>query len=109
MTENGPLATTVADAALMLEVMAGVSFDLAEPSGLRIAISVKPTGPGVTVHRTFAAAVRQCGDLRATLGHTVGSEDPSYPLWSTPVTIARWFACPAADAKPYLASSRPES
>jgi Asp-tRNA(Asn)/Glu-tRNA(Gln) amidotransferase A subunit family amidase len=76
MSENGPLATTVADATLMLEVMAGGSFDLAEPSGLRIAISVKPTGPGVMVHRTFVAAVRQCGDLLATLGHTVGSDDP---------------------------------
>jgi amidase len=108
MSENGPLATTVADATLMLEVMAGGSFDLAEPSGLRIAISVKPTGPGVMVHRTFVAAVRQCGDLLATLGHTVGSDDPAYPLWSTPVTIARWFACPVVDAKPYLAGSRLE-
>ena len=105
MSENGPLATTVADAALMLEVMAGASFGLAEPSGLRIAVSVKPTGPGVMVHRRFAAAVRQCGELLARLGHTVEAEDPPYPLWSTPVTIARWFACTVADAKPYLAGS----
>jgi amidase len=60
------------------------------------------------VHRTFVAAVRQCGDLLATLGHSVGSEDPACPLWSTPVTIARWFACPVVDAKPYLAGSRLE-
>ncbi len=51
MAENGPLATTVADAALMLEVMAGAPFDSPEPSGLRIAVSVKPTGPGIMVHR----------------------------------------------------------
>lgn len=105
MAENGPLATTVADAALMLEVMAGTAFDLAEPSGLRIAVSVKPTGPGIMVHRSCTAAVRQCGDLLASLGHTVTSDDPAYPLWSTPATIARWFACPVADAKPYLADS----
>ena len=103
MAENGPLATTVADAALMLGVMAGASFDLAEPSGLRIAVSVKPTGPGIMVHRSFTAAVRRCGDLLASLGHTVTSEDPAYPRWSTPATIGRWFSCPVADAKPFLA------
>jgi amidase len=108
MAENGPLASTVADAALMLEVMAGASFDLAEPSGLRIAVSVKPTGPGVMVHRSFTAAVRSCGDLLASLGHTVTSEDPAYPLWSTPAAIGRWFSCSVADAKPFLAGSRLE-
>ncbi len=108
MAENGPLATSVTDAALMLEVMAGTSFDLAEPSGLRIAVSVKPPGPGIMVHRSFTEAVRQCGDLLASLGHTVASEDPAYPRWVTPAAIARWFTCPVADAKPYLAGSRLE-
>ncbi len=108
MAENGPLATTVADAALLLEVMAGTSFDLPGPSGLRIAVSVKPTGPGIRVHRSGTAAVRQCGDLLASLGHTVTSDDPAYPSWSTPATIARWFTCPVADAQPYLAGSRLE-
>lgn len=105
MSENGPLATTVADAALMLEAMAGTSFDLAEPPALRIAVSVKPTGPGVMVHRRLAAAVRQCGERLATMGHTVEAGDPPYPLWSTPAAIARWFACTVADAKQCLAGS----
>lgn len=108
MAENGPLATTVTDAALMLEVMAGTTFSLAEPSELRIAMSVKPTGPGVTVHRDFVAAVQQCGQALAALGHSVTSEEPPYPLWSTPATIARWFACTVTDAEPYLASSELE-
>jgi amidase len=82
IAENGPLATTVADAALMLEVMAGVSFDVTEPSSLRIAVSVKPAG--ITRHRTFRAAVRQCADLLAGLGHTAGSEDPRVPGGSRP-------------------------
>jgi amidase len=109
LAENGPLATTVADAALMLEVMAGAEFSLAEPSGLRIAVSVKPPGPGIMVHRSFAAAVRECGDLLGTLGYTVASEDPPYPRWSVPAAIERWFTVPVADAKPYLAGPGLES
>ncbi len=68
--ENGPLATTVADAALMLEAMAGARFDLAEPSSLRIAASVRAPGPGIVVHRSCAAAVRQC--------------PACWPRWATP-------------------------
>lgn len=103
LSENGPLATTVADAALMLEVMAGTEFSLAEPSGLRIAVSVKPPSPGIMVHRSFTTPVRQCGELLASLGHTVDNEDPPYPRWATPAGIERWFTAAVADAEPYLA------
>lgn len=110
LAENGPLATTVADAALMLQVMAGVSFNAAEVgTPLRVAISVRPPGPGIVVHRGIVAAVRQCGDLLATLGNTVGNDDPAYPRWLVPAAIRRWLASPLADAEPYLASSRLES
>ncbi len=98
LMENGPLATTVADAALMLEVMAGATFDLAERAHLRIAVSVKPPGPGIVVHRACKAPVRQDAELLAGLGHTVEADDPAYPPWATPVMIANWFAAPAADA-----------
>jgi amidase len=102
LAENGPLATTVTDAALLLEVMAGARFSLAEPSGLRIAVSVKAPGPGIAVDRGFVAAVRQCGDLLGTLGHTVTSEDPPYPGWAVPAGIGRWFTVAVTDARPYL-------
>ncbi len=98
LLENGPLATTVADAALMLEVMSGASFDLAERPGLRIAVSVKPPGPGVLISKAYVAAVRQCADLLGGLGHKVQTDDPRYPLWATPAMVAAWFACPADDA-----------
>jgi amidase len=98
LLENGPLATTVGDAALMLGVMAGTTFDLAERNGLRVAISVKPPGPGIIVHRACTAPVRQDAELLAGLGHTVETDDPAYPLWATPVMIADWFAAPASDA-----------
>jgi len=109
LAENGPLATTVADAALMLEVMAGADFSAAEPSRLRVAVSVKPPGPGIMVHSSFVTAVRQCGDLLATLGHAVASEDPPYPRWAVPAGIERWFTATVADATPYLARPGLES
>lgn len=109
LSENGPLATTVGDAALALEVMAGASVSHTEPEApLRVAVSVKPPGPGVVIHRGYTAAVRQCGDLLATLGHTVAVDDPAYPLWFTGAAIGRWFASPVVDAEPYLASRRLE-
>jgi amidase len=102
MLENGPLATTVTDAALALGVMSGATFGLAEPSGLRIAVSVKPPGPGIVVHRGLAAAARRCGDLLAAAGHTVERDDPGYPLWAMPVLTGRWFTATVPDARPYL-------
>jgi amidase len=102
MSENGPLTTTVADAALMLEVMADAAFGVAEPSGLRIAVSIKPPGPGVSIHRSFREAVKTCEKLLMALGHDVEVEDPPYPWWSAPATLSRWFSCSVADAGPYL-------
>ena len=46
LSESGPLTATVADAALMLGVMAGTAYSPAEPGRLRIAASVRPPGPG---------------------------------------------------------------
>jgi amidase len=102
LSENGPLTTTIADAALMLEVMAGAALGLAEPSRLRIAVSIKPPGPGVSVHRGFREEVKTCGELLMTLGHDVAADDPPYPWWSALATLSRWFACSVADAQPYL-------
>jgi amidase len=109
LLENGPLTTTVADAALMLGVMAGTSYELAEPSSLRIAVSVKPPGPGIIVHPALRAVTRKCGALLAKSGHAVDRADPPYPLWATPAMIERWFTVAAREAKPYLKISGLES
>ena len=98
LLESGPLATTVADAALMLGVIAGTSYDLADPPRLRIAVSVKATGPGVAVHRGLRNAARDRGQVLAGLGHAVEPADPPYPLWGTPDLIARWFTVAAIDS-----------
>ena len=58
LTEHGPLATTVTDAALMLGAMAGTSYRLDGAGPLRIAVSVRPPGPGIIVHRSCSAPVR---------------------------------------------------
>lgn len=68
--------------------MAGTGFDLAEPCRLRIAVSVRPPGPGIVVHRTCAAAVRQCARQLAALDHDVQQDDPRYPGWLVPVMLS---------------------
>ncbi len=102
LSENGVLATTVPDAALMLGVLAGTEFGLAGPPRLRVAVSVRPPGPGIIVHRTCKAAVRASGELLGTLGHEVRDDEPDYPLWLTPALISYWLAGPARDASASL-------
>jgi amidase len=111
MSENGPLTTTVGDAALMLAVMAGDASlgAIAEPERVRVAISAKPPAAGVIINRDFVGAVRAAGKTLAGLGHTVEHDDPRYPLWAATAVTARWLACPAADAEPYLSDPRLET
>jgi amidase len=106
MAENGPLTTTVADAALMLSVMAGRTFEIVEPQRLRVAVSVSGTSPIVRVDHINAEPVRRTGALLATLGHTVRQADPAYPFSSGMITVARWFTGPAAEADRNLDSGR---
>jgi amidase len=100
MSENGPLATTVADAALLLSVMANRP-DLANPAEpskpLRIAIA--PGEPSVLVKldpEWRAALVKTAEALRAA-GHIV--TEAKFPYDPNPIALlARWFAGTAADA-----------
>ncbi len=86
LSVNGPLARSVADAALFLDVTATVAgpdggFVAAaarDPGRLRIALSVKapvPLGCG----ENQRAAVDQAGALLRELGHDVAVRDPDYP------------------------------
>jgi amidase len=79
MSESGPLATTVADLVLMLDVLAGVGLQVAPPERpLRIAASSRPPAAGVRVHpeveRRFGAAIEA---LRGA-GHTVDLASPPH-------------------------------
>ncbi|MGW6692470.1 amidase [Rhodococcus sp. NPDC054953] len=99
MSENGPMATTVADAALLLSVMAGRP-DLAEvgdPGALRIAVSVRSPLPAVRVDPHCRAAAERAAAVLGGSGHRVATAPLPYPLNPLPL-LARWTAGTAADA-----------
>jgi amidase len=84
LSVNGPMARSVEDAALFLDVTAsGNGFVAAAnrpPGQLRIALSTKaPPGLIVRVGRAQRAAVEEAGALLRELGHKVVERDPDYP------------------------------
>jgi amidase len=84
LSVNGPMARSVEDASLFLDVTApGNGFVAAAnrpPGQLRIALSTKaPPGLIVRVGRAQRAAVEEAGALLRELGHEVIQRDPDYP------------------------------
>jgi amidase len=85
LSVNGPMARTVEDAALFLDVTApGGEFLAAAarpPGRLRIALSTKVPPPlTARVGKAQRAAVDEAGALLRELGHNVTSRDPDYPV-----------------------------
>ena len=100
MAENGPLATTVADAALMLSVLAARPelADVNEPERpLRIAVSVRPPVSGVRADIEHLRAVVQTAKRLGAAGHVIERVDPPYPLNPAPA-LSRWFGGASFDA-----------
>jgi amidase len=100
MSENGPLATTVADAALMLAVLAGRPelAEVREPDRpLRIAVSLRPPLVGLRADLEHLRAVVRTARRLESAGHTVVADDPPYPMNPAPV-LARWFGGASLDA-----------
>ncbi|HKA69798.1 MAG TPA: amidase family protein [Actinomycetes bacterium] len=95
LAENGPLATTVADAALLLSVLADqpqlADAPNAEPRRLRIALSTRAPVAGLPLDKNFVAAARNTANLLADR-HVVATANPPYPLWAGPVGLGHWFA-----------------
>src|SRR5689334_2500452 len=107
---NGPLARTVADAALLLDVMAGnfpgdmytqpplpagetfLSYASREPGRLRIGRTLQNPVDGVEVHPDCVAAYEEASALLASLGHEV--EDIGMPLGPdvVPFFETLWYA-----------------
>ncbi|MEU1515021.1 amidase family protein [Streptomyces sp. NPDC005811] len=103
MSENGPLATTVEDARLMLSVLAddtGAVRQDGEPGALRIAVSVRSPLAGVTVSAPYAEAARDAAGVLMKAGHQVRRADPSFPLSLGVTSLAHWTAGTAVDAAP---------
>ena len=92
MAENGVLATTVADAALILSVMAGQPALAAvqEPQPpLQIAVSTTAPVLGVRTDVEHARAAFRVTAMLAAAGHLVERADPPYPGNPLPM-LARW-------------------
>jgi amidase len=87
ITTSGPLARTVADAALLLDVLADKEIYRAaadrEPGRLTIALSVRPAFTGVRGVRLDPeprAAVVRLARVLGGLGHRIVVEDPNFGL-----------------------------
>ncbi len=107
---DGPLARTVADAALLLDAMtcahpgdlysqpplpAGESFlgyARREPGKLRIARSLKVVVPGAEVHQDCVAAYEAASALLASLGHEVEEIDLPFGEDAVPQFVTLWQA-----------------
>ncbi len=101
MAENGVLATTVVDTALMLSVLADRP-DLAvvdDPGSVRIAVSTRPPLATVRVDPRWAAAATDTGAILRRLGHRVTTADPSYGQALGLRGIVRWTAATELDAR----------
>ncbi|MFB9674711.1 amidase [Streptosporangium vulgare] len=122
MSENGPLATTVADLALALAVMAddmslatpgesetlgvGHAIDdypggltLSEPLRLRVAVAPMPLPPGLSVDAEFQRAVTGAAEALGAAGHTVVDHPERMSLRVGAAAVATWFACARGDAE----------
>ncbi len=124
LSTDGPLARTVADAALLLDAMTGnhpgdmyalpplpagesfLGYASREPGKLRIARSLKPVVEGVEVHPDCVTAYEDASRLLAELGHEVEDFDPPFPVEAVPSFLALWFAM--ATLAPIAPEQEPE-
>lgn len=99
MTRFGPLATTVADAALLTEVLSGARFalDAALSEPLDVAVSWRAPAPGVTVSNAWREAALEAGRLLHHAGHEVTRADPPYDRATVQAVVARWTQGAGAD------------
>ena len=110
LSTDGPLARTVADAALLLDAMTGnhpgdmytlpplpagesfLGYARREPGRLRIGRSLKTIVDGAEVHADCVAAYEDASALLAELGHEVEDFDPPFPAEAVPSFLALWYA-----------------
>ncbi|GLW46442.1 putative amidase AmiB2 [Streptomyces sp. NBRC 14336] len=100
MSENGPLATTVEDARLMLSVLADGDLPPGRTSvAKRIAVSLRSPIAGIAVSAPYRAAARETAGLLIKAGHQVRRADPPYPLSLSLTSLQHWTAGTAVDAR----------
>lgn len=107
LSENGALATTVADAALLLSVLADrpdLSVVGLPDGSLRVALSTMPPVAGIAVDQAFAGAAADVAGALAAAGHSVEAADPiTRTGWAGNAAalagLARWFVGVDDDAR----------
>jgi amidase len=110
LSTDGPLARTVADAALLLDAMTGnhpgdmytlpalpagesfLGYAGKEPGRLRIARSLTTLIDGAEVHPDCVAAYEDATALLTSLGHEVEDIELPFPREAVPSFLALWFA-----------------
>ncbi|WP_458689172.1 amidase [Nocardia tengchongensis] len=99
MTENGVLATTVADTALMLSVLADRPdlADLDTPQTLRIGLATGAPVPLTHVDLAWTAAADKAAAAASLAGHIVGVAELPYQ-GVTFALLLRWLANAAREA-----------
>lgn len=100
MSENGPLATTVEDARLMLGILADEEF-VRPPEAVmhRVAVSLRSPIAGIAITKPFTAAARDAAGVLMKSGHQVRRADPPYPLSLSFTSLAHWTAGTSVDAQ----------
>ncbi|WP_433274157.1 amidase [Actinosynnema sp. CS-041913] len=96
----GPITRHVRDAALLLDVLTPghhhTTAATEDPSPLRIAVSLRPWGPGIPVTAEVRDAVLDTAGLLADLGHDVTRLDPEmHDLTGSTAFAARYLHCAA--------------
>ncbi|MGB6455621.1 MAG: amidase, partial [Streptosporangiaceae bacterium] len=110
LSTDGPLARTVADAALLLDAMTGnhpgdmytlpplpagesfLGYASREPGRLRIARSLTTLIGGAEVHPDCVAAYEDVSTLLTSLGHDVEDVDLPFPVEAVPSFLALWYS-----------------
>jgi len=99
MTRFGPMATTVADLRLLLDVLTGVELPrrAAADRPLEVAVSWRSPAPGASVSGAWREAVLEAGRLLHHAGHNVVRQDPPYERSMVQAVVARWTQGAGAD------------
>jgi amidase len=113
LSTDGPLARSVADAALLLDAMTGnhpgdmytlpalpagesfLGYASREPGKLRIARTLQTVVDGSQVDPDCVAAWEAASTLLASLGHEVEDVDLPFPPEAVPSFLALWFTMAA--------------
>jgi amidase len=102
MTRFGPIATTVADAALVLDVLAESDRlrEVVPVTGppLSVAVSVLSPLAGIGCDAAWKQAALEAGRLLRHAGHQVRRDDPPYEPRTAQAVVARWTQGAAAEA-----------